>query len=183
MIHWLVLTGGASSRFGKDKASLEFHGRSLADRAVDAVQAVDEGAPVLRIGPERAGGPAAAIVSALPEVDTDFVGVLAVDMPFAERALNEVLDVWRMGKLDHRTEAWVPEDPSGKAQWLCAVYRRPALLRVAEGRGDWQGVAFHALVGNLATSFVHFRSGVSLLDIDTPDDFQRALDAARELGT
>lgn len=183
MIHWLVLTGGASSRFGKDKASTEFHGRSLADRAVDAVHAVNASAPVLLVGPERAGGPAAAIVSALPEIDADFVGVLAVDMPFAQRALNQVFDVWQEQTSDHLIEAWVPEDPSGKSQWLCAVYRRTALVRVAEGRGDWHGIAFHALVGNLTTSVVHFRSGVSLLDIDTPDDFQRALDAAQELGT
>lgn len=183
MIHWLVLTGGASSRFGKDKASTGFHGRSLADRAVDAVQVVDEGAPVLLLGPERAGGPAAAIVSALHEIDSDFVGVLAVDMPFAQRALKQVVDVWRTQTSDPLIEAWVPEDPTGRHQWLCAVYRRAALVRVAEERGGWDGAAFHALVGNLTTSVVHFRSGVSLLDIDTPDDFQRALDAAQELGT
>ena len=119
----------------------------------------------------------------LPEVDVDFVGVLAVDMPLAQRALNRVLDVWRTQISDHLIEAWVPEDPSGKQQWLCAVYRRTALVRVAEGRSDWHGIAFHALVGNLASSVVHFQSAVSLLDIDTPDDFQRALDAAQELGT
>lgn len=135
------------------------------------------------VGSERAGGPAAAVVSMLPEVNVDFVGVLAVDMPFAQRALNQVLDVWQTEISDHLIEAWVPQDPSGKSQWLCAVYRRAALVRVAEGRGDWHGSAFHALVGNLARSVVHFRSGVSLLDIDTPDDFQRALDAAQELGT
>lgn len=183
MIHWLVLTGGASSRFGKDKALTEFEGRSLVDRAVDAVHAVDGGAPVTIVGPERAGGPAAAIVSMLPEVDVDFVGVLAVDMPFAQRALNQIVDAWRTESSDQLLDAWVPEDPTGRHQWLCAVYRRSALVRVAEGRSDWHGIAFHALVGNLTTSIVHFRSGVSLLDIDTPDDFQRALDAAQELGT
>lgn len=183
MIHWLVLTGGASSRFGKDKASTVFQGRSLVERAIGSVNAVDVGAPVTLVGPERAGGPAAAVVSMLPEVDVDFVGVVAVDMPLAQRALNRVLDVWRTQTSDHLIEAWVPEDPSGKQQWLCAVYRRTALVRVAEGRSDWHGIAFHALVGNLASSVVHFQSAVSLLDIDTPDDFQRALDAAQELGT
>ncbi len=183
MIHWLVLTGGASSRFGKDKASTEFHGRSLVERAVESVNAVDGGAPVTPVGPERGGGPAAAVVSTLPEIDADFVGVLAVDMPLAQRALNRVLDVWQTQASDHLIEAWLPEDPSGKQQWLCAVYRRTALVRVAEERSDWNGIAFHALVGNLASSVVHFRSGVSLLDIDTPGDFQRALNAAQELGT
>ena len=182
MIHWLVLTGGSSSRFGKDKASTEFHGRSLADRAVDAVHAVDGGAPVTLVGPERAGGPAAAIVSMLPELNVDFVGVLAVDMPFAQRALNQVVDVWRTQRSDQLIDAWVPEDSSGRHQWLCAVYRRAALVRAAEEHDDWDGVAFHALVGDLASSLVHFPSSVSLLDIDTPEDFQRALDAAEELG-
>jgi molybdopterin-guanine dinucleotide biosynthesis protein A len=183
VIHWLVLTGGASSRFGKDKASTEFHGRSLADRAVDAVRAVDAGAPVTLVGPERAGGPAAAIVSMLPEIDVDFVGALAVDMPFAQRALDQVVDVWRTERSDQLIDGWVPEDSSGRHQWLCAVYRRAALVRVAEARDGWGGVALHALVGDLATSVVYFPSSVSLLDIDTPEDFQRALDAAEDLGT
>lgn len=183
MIQWLVLTGGASSRFGQDKASTEFHGSSLVDRAVNAIRAVDGDAPVLLVGPERAGGPAAAIVSMLPEVDAEFAGVLAVDMPFAQQALAKVVDVWQTEKADRLIDAWVPHDSTGRKQWLCAVYRRSALVRSAAERTHWVGTAFHALIGNLATSVVHFPSSVSLLDIDTPEDFQRALDVATELGT
>ena len=181
MIHWLVLTGGASSRFGQDKASTELLGRTLVDRAVEVVSAVDVRGSVTLVGPERAGGPAAAIVSVLPDVDSDHVGVLAVDMPFAQPALTSVLGAWRREEADHQIDAWVPVDSTGRRQWLCAVYRRSALAQSAGERHDWDGVAFHALVGNLATSVVHFSSSVSLLDIDTPEDFQRALDVAKDL--
>ena len=182
MIHWLVLTGGESSRFGQDKASTELLGRTLVDRAVDAVRAVDVQGSVTLVGPERAGGPAAAIVSVMPDVDSDFVGILAVDMPFAKPALGVVLEAWCPEEADRGIDAWVPTDSTGRRQWLCAVYRRSALLQSAGQRPDWDGVAFHALVGHLATSVVHFSSSASLLDIDTPEDFRRALDVARELG-
>ena len=182
MIHWLVLTGGASSRFGQDKASTELLGRTLVDRAVDVVSAVEARGSVTLVGPERAGGPAAAIVSVMPDVDSDYVGILAVDMPFAKPALGAVLEAWRSEGADHHIDAWVPMDSTGRHQWLCAVYRRSALLQSAGQRPDWEGVAFHALVGQLATSVVRLAASVSLLDIDTPEDFQRALDAAKELG-
>lgn len=184
MIHWLVLTGGASTRLGSDKATARLGDRSLTERALDSVDAIDvlesdDGVSV--VGPERPGGPAAAVVSMLDEIDQDLVGVLAVDMPFAAHAVQSVMAACRQQLDDHRIEAWVPVDDGGRRQWLCAAYRRSALLRSSAELPAWDGVAFHRLVGRLTTTDVLVESSVSLLDIDTPEDLRRALDIAQGL--
>jgi molybdopterin-guanine dinucleotide biosynthesis protein A len=186
VIHWLVLTGGASSRFGRDKAATELDGRSLTDWSLRALLSIDESAPVSIVGSEHPGGPAAAVVSMLPEIDEEFVGVLAVDMPFAQHALAIVIESVQResnnhGVANHGVAAWVPVDSTGRQQWLCAVYRRQALLDVARTRADWGGVAFHRLVGDMDTSVVPVPRSVSLLDIDTPEDFARAVGLAKEI--
>lgn len=188
MIHWLVLTGGASSRFGQDKATTEMGGRSLLDRAVDVLHSLDPVAPITVVGPEKPGGPAAAVVSTLAEVQTEFIGVLAVDMPFAADALSAVTTAVRdhaglRGAHHDRIDAWVPEDSTGRRQWLCAVYRKESLQAAAAAQARWSAAPFHRLVGDLPTFVVPVPLSVSLLDIDTPEDFQRALDVARELGS
>lgn len=181
MIHWIVLTGGASTRFGRDKATTEFAGRSLIDRALDAIRAIDPASTISVVGSERSGGPASAVVSTLPEVDAEFLGVLAVDMPFAQDALAAVTAACREHVEDRSTDAWVPEDASGRRQWLCAVYRTESLAAVARAQADWSSAPFHRLVADLPTFAVSVPVSVSLLDIDTPEDFQRALDVASEL--
>lgn len=180
MIHWLVLTGGASSRLGRDKASTELAGRSLLDRATDAARALDDRAPITVLGPDRSGGPAAAVVSILPEVDEDFVGVLAVDMPFAQQALAAVAEACGLEAQNARVDAWVPQGHDGHRQWLCAVYRNDAMRRAASAIADWHGAPFHRLVGGLSACVVDVSSRVSLLDVDTPEDLQRALDHVGE---
>lgn len=191
MIHWIVLTGGASSRFGRDKATAQLVGRSLIDRAMDAIREVDPTATISVVGSERSGGPASAVVSTLPEVDADYLGVLAVDMPFARDALAAVMTACcdqvdepganEQRANEQRADAWVPEDATGRRQWLCAVYRRQSLAEVARAHADWSSAPFHRLVADLPTIVVSVPTSVSLLDIDTPEDFQRARDVATEL--
>lgn len=183
MIQWLILTGGSSSRLGRDKATADFHGRSLVDRAVDVVSGLAPGGSVRVVGSEFSGGPAAAVVSNLASIDDEFVGVLAVDMPFAAMALATIVDAVDLSARGEEVEAWVPVDSDGRAQWLCAVYRRSALIRASESESTWRDAPFHRLVEGLDVSTVPIPSSVSLLDIDTPEDFQRAWEAARESGT
>src|SRR6476660_3959530 len=90
-----VLTGGASSRMGTDKALIEIDGRALAARVADALAAA--GADhVIAVGgdlerlralgldarAERASdqGPLAGIVTALEQTDAELVVVAACDL-------------------------------------------------------------------------------------------------------
>ena len=163
---------------------------------MDAIREVDPAAAISVVGSERSGGPASAVVSTLPEVDAEYLGVLAVDMPFARDALAAVMTACcdhvddpganehganEHGAHEQRADAWVPEDATGRRQWLCAVYRKQSLAAVARAQADWSSAPFHRLVADLPTIVVSVPTSVSLLDIDTPEDFQRARDVATEL--
>lgn len=183
MIRWLVLTGGTSSRLGFDKASAVLAGQSLVDRARSSIAEADPSASITEIGPERGGGPAAAVAAVLAEITENYVGVVAVDMPFVQPALSAVMaDFARSQGTDvdgsRSIDAWVPVGSDGRLQWLSAVYRRSSLERAVQQvtveAGDISGLAFHRLVSTMEVCQVFVDSDVSLLDIDTPQDFDQA---------
>ena len=99
----VVLTGGASRRLGRDKATSHVGGRRLVDRILAEVPA---DVPVVIVGPlldamarpvrfvredPPGSGPLAAIGAGLAEVSTPFVGLIAADMPFAVPVVAEAL--------------------------------------------------------------------------------------------
>src|SRR6185312_13065783 len=99
----IILAGGAGKRLGgADKALLAVGAQTLLDRALDAV---GHASRVLVVGPPRdtrravvysqeepaGGGPAAAIAHAAHVVQANVVVVLAVDVPFAARAVPRLL--------------------------------------------------------------------------------------------
>lgn len=175
-IRWLILTGGAGSRLGQDKASTDLGGSALVERAVRTLADIDPHANVSIVGPDRAGGPAAAVTSTLPDCRSSLLGVYAVDMPFAASAIAQVIT---SAAQDPDADAWVPVDESGRRQWLCAVYRADALRSAASGR-EWTDRAFHSLVASLTVVEVMVAESTSLMDVDTPADLERAREMIRE---
>jgi molybdopterin-guanine dinucleotide biosynthesis protein A len=81
-----ILAGGKSSRMGRDKALLNWHGRTLLEHMVGLVRTVAD--PVLVIGreslPDRLPGlgPLAGIATGLETTFTDANLFVAVDLPF-----------------------------------------------------------------------------------------------------
>ena len=128
-----VLAGGESRRMGRPKAFISIDGRTMLDRAIDALRAADID-EVFVVGGDRsriveAGhrhrrdadpgqGPLGGILTALDATDADLVVVLACDLldasPLAVRSL-----VGAIGDAD----VAVPV-VDGRAQWLHAVWRR-----------------------------------------------------------
>lgn len=170
-IEWFVLTGGRSTRLGQDKASTPISGRTMLDRVLVAIEQVDPGARVRELGSQFGGGPAAAVVAALPQCSSNFVGVVAVDMPLVRAALTVVVDSIDPANLE--VDAWIPVTAQGRRQWLSALYRRESLQRVASGE-DFRDRPFHELVGELSVVEVTVPTDVSLSDVDTPEDLERA---------
>ena len=99
----LLLTGGASRRLGRDKATAHVGGGRLVDRLLADVPA---DVPVVIAGPPLEGlarpvmfvredppgsGPLAGIGAGLAAVSTPTVGVIAADMPFALPVVIEAL--------------------------------------------------------------------------------------------
>jgi molybdopterin-guanine dinucleotide biosynthesis protein A len=135
-----VLTGGRSSRMGRDKATLEVDGAPLAARGLAALR--DAGAAqVLAVGGDLAAlaamgfetvaddypgaGPLGGLLTALLAASHDPVVVVACDLPDLEpAAVTAVLDALAPG-----VDAVVPT-AAGHPQPLLAAYRRgcrPAL--------------------------------------------------------
>lgn len=122
-----ILSGGQSSRMGRDKASVMVGGSTMLQRVGDALGSVTDRVVVL--GPDRDGwecwpdsvhaqGPLAGIATALSRGEADRVLVVAVDHAFVRPdflahlvAIDSDLPV-------------VPVDATGVRQVTCAVYPR-----------------------------------------------------------
>jgi molybdopterin-guanine dinucleotide biosynthesis protein A len=179
-----LFTGGASRRLGSPKAELTIDGERLADRnarvlleVCDVVLEVGPGYSVLpSIREEPAGsGPLAALVAggdalAARGAATRFL-VLAVDLPFAARALLERLR-------DHAAAGVVVPRVDGMAQPLCARYTNEALATARALLSDGAR-AMRSLLDAVSVTWVdddELRAVVSansLADVDTPEDAAR----------
>lgn len=127
-----VLTGGRSTRMGRDKALLPLGGRTLCEQVGDALQTVAE--EVFLIGhPERYQnlkykclpdlhpdlGPLSGLETALTLNLAEFNLVLSCDTFIPNpQWLQSLLDAAERGPL-----CAVAQDISGQLQPLCAVYR------------------------------------------------------------
>jgi molybdopterin-guanine dinucleotide biosynthesis protein A len=129
-----VIAGGRSSRMGADKAFLDFHGQTLLDHALTAMDAVCDRVAIVG-DPARfpkyefvvadvfsGCGPLAGIHAALVHSPVELNLMLAVDMPFVSRELLAFLFASAADE-DNHAIITVPRTSKG-LQPLCAVYRR-----------------------------------------------------------
>lgn len=192
-----VLAGGASSRMGEDKWRLPLGGRTLLERSVSALRHVtDRVAVVGDIDPDEVGGLAvvrdespsgsagpagrAAIVglyTALKRSRSEWVAVLACDLPFVSGELFETLALLAGDEF----EAVVPRQADGRMQPLCALYARGASLRAAEDlmrAGEWSLGGFARRLKTQVVDFEDVRdlpgSEFFFLNVNTPDDYAAA---------
>ena len=135
-----VLVGGASSRMGRDKASLPFLGRTLVEHvaacvkqaagSVTLVGAPERYAalPFPRLADTRGGwGPLAGIHTALEHSDADWNLIVACDMPELTTDFLQSLIL----KADHSdSDCLIPAGPEGRPEPLCAAYRKACLSAI-----------------------------------------------------
>lgn len=150
-LHGLVLAGGRSTRMGRDKATLAYHGRSqletswalLAPRVTSCFVSVrpDQVGDPLRArhpqivdGPEGAG-PAAGIVAAQRAHPQAAWLVLACDLPFLDAG---TLDALLAARDPDKLATAFRSAHDGLPEPLCAVYEPAAgphfARHIAEGR-------------------------------------------------
>jgi molybdopterin-guanine dinucleotide biosynthesis protein A len=131
-----ILAGGKSTRMGRDKAFVEFEGRTLLARALELARSVTPSvriigsrekfsayAPVIEdifhdCGP--LAGIHAALLSSQEQDSTELNLMLAVDMPFVTRALLQYVAAAAGGS--PKALAVVPRS-GDRLQPLCAIYR------------------------------------------------------------
>lgn len=175
----IVLAGGQAARLGGvDKASIEVGGRSLLERALDAV--VDAGEVVV-VGQQvpterpvtfvledpRHGGPVAGLLTGRDSLLRRFptLAVLAVDMPHLTSSTFRRLHEAAVGH-----EGAVLTGPDGRTQ-LALVLETARLDAVRPDREGQHGMAVRALLEPL--DLVHVPSvGDEARDIDTWSDLR-----------
>ncbi len=166
-----MLTGGTSSRLGRDKATAVVAGQRMIDRILASIPA---DIPVIVVGPDpqvarpvlvtrenpQGSGPACAIAAALPHVNTQVVAVLAVDMPFGSVEVGGLIK--HLGAHD----AAIPVT-GGHRQPLNAVYRTVAL----RGVDYTPGMSVRTMLVGLDIHEVS-ADAAQFVDIDTPSDLE-----------
>lgn len=175
-----MLTGGASRRPGRDKATTHVGGRLLVQRLLVGVP---DDVPVVLVGEPIEGlssavlvtredppgsGPLAGIGAGTAEVDTPLVGVIAADMPFALRVVGGA--VARLSDAQDAVGAVVRVDPDGFEQLLCAAYRTDALRAALAAVGPLAGRPVRAM-----------RPGLSVMEWPVPADALADVDTEQEL--
>jgi molybdenum cofactor guanylyltransferase len=184
----MILTGGASTRMGRDKATLDVNGVTLAARVARVV--CDVADPVIVVGPEaRTGlasigdpreGPLFAVAVGAEELAArDARGpcfVVAADLPFLDAALLRLLER-EIGLGD----AAVPV-AAGRDQPLCACYDLVALGITARRLVNTGKRSMRDLLAALRTVtripeevWQRAAGPEALADVDTPEEWQEAL--------
>jgi molybdopterin-guanine dinucleotide biosynthesis protein A len=193
-ISGIVLAGGRSTRFGAAKLDADLAGRSVLDRTIEAIGAactevVVVGRPPPGIsGPTEATryledrvpfeGPLVGLHAGLAHAAHDLVVVVAGDMPFVRgevlRALLERIARPSVG------DAAVLVD-HGEARPLPMALRRLPALDAAEQAIDGGERSLRQLLARLRVETIaepSWRrldaSADSLIDIDSPEDLDRA---------
>jgi molybdopterin-guanine dinucleotide biosynthesis protein A len=91
----IVLAGGASRRFGRDKLAADLDGRPVLHHAIVGLATVDpsRGAPPIRVvaDPLPDGGPLVGLATALDATDAELAVVVGGDMPSVPGAIVEAL--------------------------------------------------------------------------------------------
>jgi molybdopterin-guanine dinucleotide biosynthesis protein A len=178
-----ILTGGRSTRMGRDKGEVMVGGTPMLERVANVMRGVTRHLVVL--GPEREGwecwpdsvhavGPLAGIATALTRMDDEQVLVVAVDQPFVR---SETLT--RLMSLAG-TVPVVPVDVVGVRQVTCAVY--PAVIvesavEEAAGGGSIQSlidrVSFLPVTPDMWQSWGE--DGRSWFSVDTEERLEEGL--------
>ena len=185
----MILTGGASSRFGSDKSQALLGSQSLIEYLLAGLPPEIE---IVLVGPHlprtsrpvryarenpSGGGPVAAIHAGLDLIHSEFVAIIATDMPFAHRLL-EVL----IANLPETEDATIPLDSEGVRQTLASLYRAESLRRALAELGETHGQSMRNLTNLLSVRELQLEPSLQriLLDIDTPLDLEQANTLSKE---
>ena len=193
-IEGFILAGGASSRMGEDKALLRLGGELFVGRVARALRAVagrvravssrHEGAALgFEVVPDvyEGRGALGGIHAALAACGAPWAAVVSCDLPFVTGDLLSRLASFRSGEMD----AVAPVQPDGRRQPLCALYAREPCLRMTEDLIRAGELRPRALLGRVRTRWVDFGELEDLKgsenffrNVNTPEDYRRALDEA-----
>jgi molybdopterin-guanine dinucleotide biosynthesis protein A len=124
------------------------------------------------------GGPVAGIAAALIDCESEIVGVLATDMPFAGAHMVHLLSA-----MTSQDDAIMYVDSQGFKQPLAALYRREALETALSKIGNPHGASMRTLISHLNIHEIHMSPEIekAMIDVDTPHDLAVAMEYLAKL--
>lgn len=185
----MILTGGSSSRFGSDKSQAKLGAHSLIENLLITLPQEIE---IVIVGPQLTttsrpvrytqedplgAGPVAAIEAGLQLIDSEFVAIIATDMPFASQILAVLIE-----NMPDFEDATIPLDADGIRQPLCALYRTEALARALQKLGSTKSQSVRNLILFLTVRELQLEPALRriLLDVDTPSDLEQAISLSKD---
>ena len=186
----IVLSGGTSSRFGADKSQAMLGHQQLIHHILTGIPKEFE---IIIVGADPlftpasyhcvhespvGGGPVAGIAAALELCESEIVGVLATDMPFAGAHMIHLLSA-----MTSHDDAIMFVDSKGFKQPLAALYRREALENALSKIGNPHGASMRTLISDLNIHEVQMSQEIekAMIDVDTPDDLVVAMEYLAKL--
>ncbi len=187
----LILAGGQSSRMQRDKAALEFHGKSQVDHLKELLSPhCDE--IFVSIRPDQSGDPVRTTLPQLHDTFLDFgpMGgilsalksdahaawlVVACDLPFID---PETLDVLVEGRNPFRLATAFTSARDGFPEPLCAIYEPKAVMRMLE----FLALGYHCprkVLINSRTHLLEPPNDLALSNVNRPEEYEAALEALR----
>ena len=180
----VVLAGGRSSRMGRDKAMLEWHGKPLILQAVGTLQQVCSKVIIsakqheyaftgCEIWPDELAVPApiTGIYSCLKRSSDERIMVLSCDMPLVTPALLAYLL-----EFDHAYDVIVPVHDNLCIEPLCGLYHR-RILPLLEVALEAQQYSLQQCIASTTHKLVEILPDTPVftptlfLNINTPEDY------------
>lgn len=200
-VEGFILVGGHSSRMGSDKSRLIFGGQTGVEHIASTMDQVTRSVSLVgsRDRTDADGlqnipdthqhwGALGGIQAALAACGSEWALIAACDLPFLSTALFA-----RLWQVADQTEgqvfdAIVPVQSDGRPQPLCGFYRAQTVLAVAKQLIAEGEHTPRALLARVRTRWVDFAELSDLpgaenffLNVNTPADYQHALDILAEL--
>ena len=186
----IVLSGGTSSRFGADKSQAMLGHQQLIHHILTGIPKEFE---IIIVGADPlftpafyrciqenpvGGGPVAGIAAALELCESEIVGVLATDMPFAGAHMIHLLSA-----MTSHDDAIIFVDSEGFKQPLAALYRREGLETALSKIGNPHGASMRTLISHLNIHEIHMSPEIekAMIDVDTPHDLVVAMEYLAKL--
>lgn len=181
----IVLAGGRSSRMGEDKALISLQGVPLLQRVCGIAASCADTVYVVTPWPERyqhldlpncqfirecphSQGPLVGFAQGLTQVDTEWMLLLACDLP---KLQVEVLQDWiaKLDSVDDDAIAALAHHPQG---WevLCGFYRRRCLPQLLEFINQG-GRSFQKWLQNYPVQTLPLSDPNILFNCNTPEDW------------
>ena len=187
-IEGFILVGGASSRMGTDKSQLVLDNQKFVDRIAGTLSSVTSSVtivggmfpnPTLKSTSDvyPRWGALGGLHGALNACSSEWAVIVACDLPFVTSDLFLRLYQFRAGY-----EAVVPQQPDGRYQPLCALYRKDPCLRVSTDLIESRHRRPLDLLETVNTRWVDFgeiaqlnQSRKFFVNINTPQDYDEAI--------